>query len=131
MRDDIDYLQDLKKYLVPEFVMSPAGLKSFITGTVESDRIFFNWLLGSNNPKIRNAYKLTKLNIQEIEIESLQSILDILLKEPEADKFWYKPTGELCYLLKNKGVFPGNSLKVNDRIYTFIRDIRIKKLLNE
>jgi len=98
---------------------------------------FSTWLLRSNNLKIK-PYTLTKL--EKVIEDSLQEILDILLREPLADYFWYREHGGgLTY--DSPGVenfsnyftryaYPGGSLRVDrEKIKIFLRDYKIGELL--
>jgi hypothetical protein len=101
------------------------------------------WLLNSNNPKVVNFVGETiyitedsKYHSEFIDIvnESLQEILDILLREPLADYFWYghpEHDGKLSYSPPNiGGTVPGDSLRVDkDKIKVFLRDIKIDSIL--
>jgi hypothetical protein len=108
---------------------------------------FTEWLLKSNNQSIKkyttsfvgdHQSKLDKL----VE-ESLQDILDILLKEPDADYFWYghpEHSGELSYSLPRHDALisginfitvPGDSLRVDgEKVKVFLRDYKINSILN-
>jgi hypothetical protein len=105
---------------------------------------FSTWLLRSNNPKIKpytinNKYNCTKLN--KVVEESLQDILDILLREPQADYFWYnwdsnwnpEHGGKLSYSLPHHRRLytpPANALRVDkEKIKIFLRDIKIETIL--
>ena len=81
---------------------------------------FTGWLLKSNNPSVN-------------EKESLREILDILLREPLADYFWYTYSehgGKLCYSLPHSDVVPSDSLRVDkEKIKVFLRDIKIQTIL--
>ena len=82
---------------------------------------FLDWLAKSNNPKIKNwngiegTLKHLK-HLQMVREESLSEILDILLREPLADYFWYRYPeygGELLYSLPHHEVVPGDALRVD------------------
>jgi hypothetical protein len=113
---------------------------------------FTKWLLKSNNPKVvkdldYDSYKwlfirdgtakiLTDDNIlvrafQLIEKESLEEILNIILREPLSDYFWYgykEEGGKLFYSLPHH-VVPEGSLRVDhDRLKLFFRDIKLQEL---
>jgi hypothetical protein len=97
---------------------------------------FTTWLLKSNNPKVGpylGEQRFTNMRI-DVESESLREILDILLREPEADYFWYtykEHGGGLTYALPHHDVVPSNALRVNkEKIKVFLRDIKLKMLLN-
>ena len=87
------------------------------------------WLLKSNNPFVN-------------ENECLKEILDILLKEPEADYFWYTypevglkgpaKNSRLIYSLPKYEVVPSDSLRVDgDKVKSFLRDYKIESILNK
>jgi hypothetical protein len=68
------------------------------------------------------------------EKEALQEILDILLIEPLSDYFHYQ-NDRLFYLSPLKSTsLPGNSFKLlrvdKERIKTFLRNYKLKKILN-
>jgi hypothetical protein len=92
---------------------------------------FTQWLLKSNNPKVR-PYLVEYMRLK-IENESLQEILDILLREPEADYFWYtykEHGGGLTYALPHHDVIPSEALRVHkEKMKVFLRDIKIEKIL--
>jgi hypothetical protein len=103
---------------------------------------FTQWLLQSNNTKIGtyldgfNRLKdRHKDMLVQVERESLQEILDILLREPEADYFWYtykENGGQLCYSLPGDEVVPSGALRVDkEKIKPFLRDIKIQSLLDK
>ena len=96
---------------------------------------FSQWLLKSNNRSIN-------------EKESLQEILDILLREPEADYFWYTypvvaqieliyhhrgklsdTDSRLIYSLPKDEVVPSEALRVDgDKIKSFLRNYKINSI---
>ena len=94
---------------------------------------FTEWLLKSNNPSVN-------------EKESLREILDILLREPLADYFWYsypEHGGRLSYSLPHydvldsvrfdllKGKVLGDTIRVDkDKIKAFLRNYKIESILN-
>ena len=101
---------------------------------------FLDWLAKSNNPKIKNwngiEGNLKHLkHLQMVREESLSEILDILLREPLADYFWYgypEHGGKLSYSLPHHDVVPANSIRVDkEKMKVFLRDIKIESLLNE
>jgi hypothetical protein len=71
----------------------------------------------------------------QFERESLQEILDILIREPLADYFWYtykENGGQLCYSLPGDVVVPSGALRVDkEKIKPFLRDIKIQSLLDK
>lgn len=96
---------------------------------------FTEWLLKSNNPKVGpylGEVRFTNMRIG-IEGESLRDILDILLREPLADYFWYtykENGGGLTYSLPHHEVVPVDALRVDkEKIKIFLRDIKLETLL--
>ena len=96
-----------------------------------------NWIIKSNNPKVYDFQPLNfqPLNFQEIVNESLSEILDILLREPDADYFWYgyreNGPGKLTYSTPDHDVVPNDALRLDrEKIKMFLRDIKINKILN-
>lgn len=101
---------------------------------------FTLWLVKSNHPKILNLFPSITLNeytlmVVEVVEESLKEILDILLREPLADYFWYhypEHGGKLFYSVPSDepGPVPGNALRVDkEKMKIFLRDIKIENLL--
>ena len=99
---------------------------------------FLDWLAKSNNPKIKNwnGIEGTLKHLKHLQIvreESLGEILDILLREPLADYFWYgylEHGGKLTYLLPHHVVAPGDAIRIDkEKMKVFLRDIKIEKLL--
>lgn len=92
---------------------------------------FIDWLSKSNNPKIQ-PYIRHQSKLNRIAEESLRDILDILLREPQADYFWYRYPeygGELLYSLPHHEVVPGDALRVNkEKIKVFLRNYKLEKL---
>ena len=100
---------------------------------------FSIWLNNSNHPKIK-PYITHQSKLNKVVEESLQDILDILLREPQVDYFWYnwdsnwnpEHGGKLSYSLPHHDVVPGNAIRVDkEKIKVFLRDIKIQTLLNE
>ena len=93
---------------------------------------FLTWLSKSNNPKIQ-PYIRHKSKLNRIAEESLKDILDILLREPLADYFWYRYPeygGELLYSLPHHDVVPGDALRVDrEKIKIFLRDYKLDMIL--
>jgi len=93
---------------------------------------FSIWLNNSNHPKIK-PYITHQSKLNKVVEESLQEILDILLREPKADYFWYtyrENGGALTYSLPHHDVVPGGALRVDkEKIKVFLRDIKIELLL--
>ena len=115
-----------------------------LRNSLHPDFNFTQWLLQSNNPKVapyRNTQKYAnvdeafKENLSLLEGESLEEMLDILIREPLADYFWYNyPSngGGLCYSLPHHDVVPSDALRVDkQKIKEFLRDIKIEMVLNE
>ena len=98
---------------------------------------FSEWLLKSNNPKVGPYLGEDRFKdmLTQVEEESLQEILDILLREPLADYFWYgypEHGGKLSYSLPHHDVVPGNGLRVDkEKIKIFLRDYKLQSLLSE
>lgn len=105
---------------------------------------FTQWLLKSNNPKVgprpcgEESHLSKEININMrlyVEGESLKDILDILLREPEADYFWYtykEHGGGLTYALPHHDVIPSDALRVDkEKMKVFLRDIKIEILLHD
>jgi len=110
---------------------------------------FSKWLLKSNNPKVGSIFKFLIQNnfvedrhkdmLVQIENESLGEILDILLREPLSDYFWYtyKENGgglgnRLTYSIPSPEIqaVPGDGLRVDkEKMKVFLRDIKIEKIL--
>lgn len=118
----------------------------------QSKNLFTEWLLkSSNNPKIQQAYEMFieigekrfKDVLEQIEKETLQEILNILLKEPLADYFWYE-MGKLYYssgmvkdqLLNDISTEKWRSIRYytirvdEQKIKIFLRDYKIFKIIN-
>ena len=103
---------------------------------------FLGWLSESNNtkviPYITRYMNSNSINsspgLDKVVEESLQEILDILLREPLADYFWYtykEHGGALTYALPHHDVVPSNALRVDkEKMKVFLRDIKIEKILN-
>ena len=117
-------------------------------GQPNKQMIFSEWLLASNNPKIlkRNIDPYLREDheymLDQIEKESLQQILDILLREPLADYFWWygyplnyllplEHSGELSYSIPSDepGPVPGDALRVDkEKIKVFLRDYKLTQI---
>ena len=95
---------------------------------------FSIWLNNSNHPKIK-PYITHQSKLNKVVEESLQDILDILLREPLADYFWYgypEHGGKLSYSLPHHDVVPGSAMRIDkEKMKVFLRDIKIQTLLNE
>jgi len=100
---------------------------------------FGPWLLRSNNIKAEEIRKKDSNDWQyiqwtEIENECLTQILDILIREPLADYFWYtypENGSRLIYSLPSDEVVPSDALRVDvDKVKAFLRDIKIDKILD-
>ncbi len=92
---------------------------------------FTQWLEKSNHPHISSLKKGMRISFLPIpELESLQEILDVLLKEPDADYFWYSHLGKLTYALPHDQEVPGDSITVDsNKVKAFLRDIKINQIL--
>ncbi len=103
---------------------------------MSSSGSFLKFLSTSNHPEIQATRKegksITK-RCKEIEVSVLKEILDILLKEPEADYFWYtwsEHGNHLSYSLPQDEVVPGNSLMVDkEKIKSFLRNYKVSSVL--
>lgn len=101
---------------------------------------FILWLAKSNkfynsNGLISDKYKYEQLDL--LVKESLGEILDVLLREPLANYFWYgypEYGGELSYTTPSLEAVavPSDALKVDkEKIKIFLRDIKIENILND
>ena len=100
---------------------------------------FILWLVKSNKPK-SHLHNVTGMEYQlllnKLVQESLSEILDILLKEPGADYFWYNHPeygSKLTYSIPSDGwgPVPGDALRVDkEKIKVFLRDIKIETVLS-
>jgi hypothetical protein len=116
---------------------------------------FDDWLVKSNHSKINEIKELlisfqidddsvlhnptSKIKVfsdwEKIRLESLSEILNILLRKPEADYFWYtykENNNILTYSMPHDSVVPSSSLRVDKKkIKIFLREIKINGILNE
>ena len=124
---------DLKDCFRVEFPIHPASSMSI------GEREFTKWLLKSNNPKVPKDFNYLgeerfKDMLDQVEEESLSEILDILLREPLADYFWYgypEYGGQLSYTVPSYGevAVPGDALRVDKKkMKVFLRDYKLEKL---
>lgn len=102
---------------------------------------FVGWLLRSNNPKVGPYLSEDRFKdmLVRVENESLVEILDILLREPLADYFWYgypenggKLSSHLNHIhsLPHHDTVPAGAIRVDrDKIKIFLRDYKITELL--
>jgi hypothetical protein len=107
---------------------------------------FTQWLLKSNNLRVGYSAQKDRLwrevsipedrfkdMLAQVEEESLQEILDILLREPLADYFWYtyrENGGRLTYASLDQDVVPNGAIRVDkEKIKIFLRDIKIETIL--
>lgn len=100
---------------------------------------FIQWFLKSNSKKIwqrptNKPYNASvAISLNKLAEEALDDILQILLREPEADYFWYtypENGGELTYSLPHHDVVPSESIRINkDKLKVFLRDYKLEKLL--
>jgi hypothetical protein len=97
---------------------------------------FTNWLLNSNCSKVGPYLKEERFNntLQYVVYTCLEEILDVLMKNPEADYFWYtypEHGGKLTWSEPHHDVVPSDSLRVDkQKIKVLLRDIKINQLLN-
>ena len=98
---------------------------------------FQMWLIKINNPKIVPCKSKEEFNLMldKAERESLREILDVLLREPLSDYFWYgypEHDGKLSYWTPSSGdgSVPGDSIRVDkEKIKVFLRDYKINSIL--
>ena len=100
----------------------------------QGEEDFTTWLLRSKCPKVGpylGEERFTNMRLH-VEGESLKEILDILLREPLADYFWYSYNGKLTYLVSSENQpVPNDALIVDSkRIKAFLRDIKIEAIIN-
>ncbi len=102
---------------------SPNAYKLSLRDCFKED--FSDWLETSNFSKDIN---------DDTEDEVLNDILDILLKEPKADYFWFgypEHGGKLSYSLPHHVVAPGGAIRVDkEKIKSYLRDLKIESVLN-
>lgn len=107
---------------------------------------FIDWLAKSNNPKLPyigppdivpmkptdKFLSRYQSELSRIAEESLQDILDILLREPEADYFWYgypEHGSKLSYSLPHHDTVPASAIRVDkEKIKSFLRNWKLEKL---
>ncbi len=104
---------------------------------------FTTWLLSPF--QINNLSDLSKELSEQVEKESLQEILDVLLREPLANYFWYSyKDGKLLYsvpsnvtyksfasiyLDTSRVVVPGHAIRVDEqKVKIFLRDYKLQTL---
>ena len=106
------------------------------TGGMGANTDFETWLLGSNCSKVGPYLKEDRFeNMRQYVVYTcLEEILDILIKNPEADYFWYtypEHGGKLTWSEPHHDVVPSDSLRVDkQKIKVFLRDIKISQILN-
>jgi hypothetical protein len=111
-----------------------------------SSGAFLKFLAHSNHPEIVKVKEQKKDYLRhiddlgtpvldkckEIEVHVLNEILEILLKEPEADYFWYgypEQGSKFSYSLPHHDVVPSGSLRVDkEKIKSFLRNCKLEKL---
>ncbi len=97
---------------------------------------FTNWLLNSNCSKVGPYLKEDRFeNMRQYVVYTcLEEILDVLIKNPEADYFWYtyqEHGGKLTWSEPHHHVVPSDSIRVDkQKIKVFLRDIKINQILN-
>ena len=110
--------------------------QTYGTGGMGANRDFETWLLGSNCSKVGPYLKEDRfVNMrQQVVYTCLEEILDVIMKHPQADYFWYtyaEHGGELTWVEPHHDVVPSDSLRVDkQKIKVFLRDIKIDQLLN-
>ena len=115
-------IEELRNYLHPDF-------------NFKTNQGFTEWLLQSNNPKVGPylGEDRHKDMLVQVERESLQEILDILLRDPLADYFWYgypEHGGKISNSLPHHDVVPRGALRVDkEKMKVFLRDIKIESIL--
>ena len=118
------------------------------TGGMGANTDFETWLLGSNCSKVGPYLKEDRfVNMRQhppamvaaekwrwVVYTCLEEILDVLMKNPEADYFWYtypEHGGKLTWSEPHHDVVPSDSLRVDkQKIKVLLRDIKINQLLN-
>jgi hypothetical protein len=81
-------------------------------------------------PRTQSQAILDHSEIQNYKNRLLYQIFDILLKEPEADYFWFGKDGNLVYSLPHHQVVDANSIRVNrPMVKSFIRETKINHIL--
>ncbi len=71
------------------------------------------------------------------QIEKLKALkqcfkLDVILKEPEADYFWYSHSDKLTWATPEQEEVHSQSIQFDkDKIKSFLRDIKLNTILNE
>ena len=97
---------------------------------------FTYWLLNSNCSKVGPYLKEDRFENtrQQVVYSCLEEILDVLIKNPEADYFWYtyqEHGGKLTWSEPHHHVVPSDSLRVDkQKIKVLLRDIKINQILN-
>ena len=98
---------------------------------------FEEWLLNNSCPEIgpykgdwwRESSRMRQ-NFYQIEKKYLKEILDILLKEPEADYFYFS-RNRINYSLYKQKYNPGNSITINkEKIKLLLRDIKLDSIMD-
>ena len=98
---------------------------------------FETWLLQSNCSKIGPYLKEERFKnmLEYIVYGCLDEILDVLMRSPQADYFWYgypEHGSKLSYSVPSDGPgpVPGDALRVDkEKIKIFLRDIKLETLL--
>ena len=94
---------------------------------------FTQWIEKSNHPHISSLRKGIRISFLPITVlEALEEILDVILVEPDADFFWYNYKSKLTWATPDQQEVHGQSIQVNqEKIKSFLRDIKLNKILNE
>lgn len=110
---------------------------------MSSSGSFLSFLATSNHPDIlkvkgerRSSLTVSDPSIidkcKEIEESVLNQILEVLLREPKANHFWYSYPENGCkfyYSLPNHAVVPSDSLQVDkEKIKIFLRNWKLEKI---
>jgi hypothetical protein len=105
---------------------------------------FDEWIWHTNDKTIANIKEIIHINtssetIKRIALdvtlpnrkeEILNQILDVLIREPNADYFWFHYDGELTYTLPaDYGLVSSAAMRVdNAKIKSLIRDIKLNQI---
>ena len=104
------------------------------TGGMGANKDFENWLLKSNCSKIGPYLKEDRfINMrQEVVYTCLQEILDVLMRSPQADYFWYSYNGGgLTWTEPHQEEVPADSLRVDkEKIKVLLRNIKINQVIS-
>jgi hypothetical protein len=105
---------------------------------IEFDKFFIN----SNHKAIQSYRKENTIGgvtndlviskfLDEHKNRALLQIFEILIKEPNADYFWFDYKGSLSYSLPHHEVVPSDSLRVSKKsVKPFLRELKIDQILS-